>query len=143
MRRKIFHWITFLSLVFLSSACEPFSSPLSPPAADLPPVQTSVNTPDHPESTQAPFQGPLSVILLQPGDNALVPASPVRITGEAEPGTVISFNDVPVIVDTSRKFVVDIPLEPGINTIEIVASDDQGNQDFKFLTLTLEQTTTP
>jgi hypothetical protein len=87
--------------------------------------------------TQHPpiFKGPLSVIITQPSDNEMIRISPVEITGQADPGTVVTINDTILLVDGSQKFHTKLDLEPGINVIEITASDPNDHQDFSYLTL--------
>lgn len=136
-------WILLLLLPILLTACEPFFSPSNSPSQagqdqTFAPAEPGAPDPQAQPPAQSFFQGPLSVILTRPEDNAVVTASPVLIEGEADPGTVISLNDALVVVDSSRKFSLLFPLQPGINAIEIVASDAEDQQDFRFFTLTLE-----
>lgn len=149
MRSNITFWSGILIAVLLCSACGPLFSQSGiqsnankhpSPVIHLP---TSTSDPGGPGSTRSYFQGPLSVIITKPSDNDVVSTSPVRIEGEANPGTVISLNDALVAVDASHKFSVQIPLQSGLNTIEIVASDEQGNQEYGFLTLSLEENEIP
>ncbi|MBE0696271.1 MAG: hypothetical protein IH586_05050 [Anaerolineaceae bacterium] len=147
MRSNFTFWTGILIAVLFCSACVPLTSqsdipstkePQNPPVLILP-----TTTPNEPFPTKSFFQGPLSVIITEPNDNDVVTTSPIIIEGEANPGTVISFNDSLVVVDSSHKFAVQISLQSGFNTIEIVASDEEGNQDYRFLTLSLEESEIP
>jgi hypothetical protein len=146
--RSITIWIGIFIAVLFCSSCEPLNFPFGKrtsanqqPSLILPNPKAITN-PGGPVSTRSFFQGPLSVVITKPDDNAVLSTSPVMIEGEANPGTVISLNDALVIVDASHKFNVPIPLQNGLNTIEIVASDEQGNQEYGFLTLSLEESET-
>ncbi len=114
-----------------------------PPPAPAPVVAPQVNTqPILLTPAAAPtltsFSGPLSVIIHRPQEYETLNASPVEISGEADPGTVITLNAEVVLVDDSRSFAVQLPLENGTNLIEITASDLQGNQDFSYLSVFYE-----
>jgi hypothetical protein len=52
----------------------------------------------------------------------------ITLVGQAAPGTIITFNDEIVIVDSSGEFNVIVPLIEGPNAIEIVASDPEGHE---------------
>jgi hypothetical protein len=147
MRGFFSFWVVPLLMILICSACEPaISPPSSPPALNPKPTFAlpSVDTPNptQPDAAGPFFHGPLSVIITDPDDNAVLTTSPVFIHGEADPGTVISLNDVLILVDAQRKFSCQVELQPGINTIEIVASDEQANEEFRFITLNLEEVET-
>lgn len=99
------------------------------PAAPLPLEETP---------SGSPFQGPLSVIIQYPPDNSTVQTDRVELTGEADPGTVISIDDEIVVVGQDRKFSVPLALEEGPNVFEITASDPDGNQATVYLTVTYD-----
>lgn len=84
------------------------------------------------------FLGPLSVILTNPLDNSTVNDSVVKISGQADSGTTISINDEVILVDDRRLFSIPVTLEPGMNLIEITASDANNNQGFSYLTVFYE-----
>ena len=135
--------VIFLLALLLLCACTPGgavvdSSPTAPPAPSPIPTNTVLVQTPQPAATAEVFQGPLSVVILSPLDSALVQISPVEIKGEAEPGTVISIDDTTILVDKNRTFLVQLPLQPGTNLIEIIASDPEGKQVFAYLTLVYE-----
>lgn len=68
----------------------------------------------------------------------MVNAPQVEITGQAAPGTVITFDDEIVIVDQSGQFAVTVPLDEGPNAIQMVASDAEGNETTFELTVTYD-----
>lgn len=156
MKRGAVMIVICLSLAVLLSACAavpgrlPFVEPLpptsTPPATAVPVAPTApvagaadsspaVPT-DYPvEATEIAFEGPLSVVLYYPGDELVLPASSVEIAGRANPGTVISFNDRVVVPGDDGMFSLQYRLDDGLNVIEITASDRQGNQDTRYLSL--------
>ncbi len=71
--------------------------------------------------------GPLTVQLFSEADVA-VDAPKYLVSGRAPAGTVLSINDEIILVDPSQAFAVWVPLEEGPNLIEIVASDDAGDE---------------
>ena len=77
--------------------------------------------------------------ILSPAAEAVVNVPEVEVVGEAKPETVITLNDEIVVVDASGTFSVTLPLEEGLNVIEVVASDPQGHET----TLELEVTYDP
>lgn len=137
--------VKFLMALLLLCACAPTpvrvpvdSKTARAPIETLAPTYTKTIPTATRDAAVEVFQGPLSVIIKSPADNAVVQVSPVEINGEANPETVISINDVVILVDEKRTFQALIPLQPGENLIEITASDVEGKQDFAYLTLLYE-----
>jgi hypothetical protein len=89
-------------------------------------------------SSSAPIDGPLSVVIESPSDDITVNQSPLEISGQADPGTVISINDEIILVQEDRRFSVQIALVEGINLVEIIASDLDENQEAFYLTVDFE-----
>lgn len=87
---------------------------------------------------QAVFKGPLSVTITSLVDNSVVHSTPIDVLGQADPGTVISINDAIATAGKDRKFSLQVPLDAGLNVLEVTASDLQGNQDTVYLTVTNE-----
>ena len=102
-----------------------------PTATALPPATVAADDP----AEGQPLRGPLSVVINSPLDNAELTDPAVTLSGEADPETVISFNDQIVVTGSDRKFSVPLTLEAGPNVIEITASDAAGNQGTVFMTL--------
>ena len=65
--------------------------------------------------------------LTSPEDEATVDESFLTVIGETTPDAVVSINGRSVEVDADGGFSADIDLVEGINFIEIVASDFDGN----------------
>lgn len=137
----IFLLLPFILLTACAQADENSSavatSAVSPTLVNSTTTPTSTISVD-PEDDGAVFYGPLSVVITQPVDNSTVHQSPLVISGKADPGTVISLNDEVVLVDDSGVFTSQISLAPGINMIEITASDFQNHQDYSYMTVFLE-----
>lgn len=131
-----------LITLIMFSACTPAGQPNGRLAAQpgLPatePTRTPIILPS-PTVERLKFQGPLSVILFDLTDNAVVTTSPVPLTGEADPGTVITINDVVILVDDDRSFSANLVLEPGDNVVEITASDLKDQQGFSYINIIYE-----
>lgn len=101
-----------------------------PPAPTLPP------TPANPGMVLT--SGPLTVRIEAPQDGATLKTSPVEVKGKAPAGTVISIEDLILVVKSDNIFLTTIKLEPGPNLIEFMASDPKGNQVFTTLTVYFE-----
>jgi hypothetical protein len=102
---------------------KPSSTPL--PAQTLPPAGDG-------------FDGPLSVVIFFPADEAVVFTNLLQVSGEADPGTVLEINDFVVVVGADRHFMVEVPLEEGMNIIELTASDDNESEESGYLVVTYE-----
>jgi len=76
--------------------------------------------------------------ILSPLDEAVVDTLEVDVTGSAPAGSVISVNDEILIVGADLQFKTTVPLEEGPNLIEIIASDENGNELSVMLTVTYE-----
>jgi len=58
------------------------------------------------------------------------------VVGITKPGALVEVNGSPTVADGAGRFVKVIPLKPGTNIIEIIASDGKGNQLRKFRQVT-------
>lgn len=61
----------------------------------------------------------------------------VEVRGRTSPGAVVSVNDEIVNADAQGIFTLTVPLEEGLNILEVVASDDAGNEAKVSLTVAL------
>ncbi len=68
----------------------------------------------------------------------MVDSSDLEIRGSASTRTVITINDDILYVESGEKFSDNVELNEGANIIEIVASDDIGNEVQLFLTVYFE-----
>jgi|SRR6266487_4326324 len=141
-----------LALILLLGACTPtptpvpiLPSPISniPVAASATPVlQNSVPTVSvRPSETPIPSDqsaGTLQLQILSPQDEAVVNTPQVDVIGSAPVGAVVTVNDEILIVGADGRFQTTLSLEEGPNLIEIVASDENGNERSLMLTITYE-----
>ncbi len=63
-----------------------------------------------------------------PADASVVNTNPVTVTGQSIPGAIVSINGDLADIDAKGNFNLIIQLDEGPNILEIVASDDNGNQ---------------
>jgi hypothetical protein len=62
----------------------------------------------------------------------------VDVTGSAPAGAVVSVNDDILLVGDNQQFKTTVSLDEGPNLIEIIASDDKGNETSLILTVIYE-----
>ena len=99
------------------------------------PVTPTVPAPGKPTSpavaatpTRASTAPSLILKVLEPADESVVIKSPVLVRGQTAAGAVVSVNAVLADVDAAGAFSALITLEEGASLIEVVASDDAGNE---------------
>jgi Glucodextranase, domain B len=141
--------------LFLITACSPTPTvvPLSAPASTNSPVpgmvasQVALPTAVIPtvmlQPTAAAASAPatsesLWLQVLSPLDNAVVNSPQVDVTGSAPAGTVISVNDEILIAGADQQFMTTVTLDEGPNLIEVIASDENGNETSVLVTVTYE-----
>ena len=136
------------ALVLILAACSPTPTVI-PSVATLPPGSpTAVPTIPQPEeilptneipqtATSEP-SGALWLQVLSPQDETVVDVPQVDVLGTAPIGAVVSIDDEVLVVGDDGQFKATIPLEEGPNLIEVVASNDQGDETSLLLTVTYE-----
>ena len=97
------------------------------PTALIPPTQASTSQ-----------TSGLWLQISAPLDEAVVNTPQVDVTGSAPAGAVISVNEQILLVGPDQQFRTSVSLEEGLNLIEIVASDENGNEMSTLLTVTYE-----
>lgn len=136
-------------VLVLLAACSPTPTvaPITnPTSAENLIVNTSTAVPQNviptaivqPIETGVPETPGLWLQILAPLDEAVVNTSQVDVIGSAPAGAVISVDDQILIVGVDQQFSVTVTLEEGSNLIEIVASDETGNETSALLTVTYE-----
>lgn len=131
-------------MLILLTACGPTPTAVATvPVSNVPIPTPQVETPTAPilptePGLPATETSGLWLNLLSPLDEALVDAPQVDVTGSAPAGTVISVNDLILIVGIDGQFTATVPLEEGLNLIEVVASNEKGNELSALLTVTYE-----
>jgi hypothetical protein len=101
-------------------------------------VPQDVNSTPVASPTAITAEAGLWLQILSPSDEAVVDAPQVDVSGSAPAGTVISINDDILIVGADLQFKSTVSLEEGPNLIEIIASDENGNETSALLTVTYE-----
>ncbi len=71
----------------------------------------------------------------EPQDEITVNTSTVQVDGVTTADATVSVNGSLVDVGADGKFSTTVPLEQGPNSIEVVASDSQGNENSQVLTV--------
>jgi len=100
------------------------------PTTDIQPTPTLITAPEP--------SGTLWLQVLSPQDEAVVNTPQVDVIGSAPAGAVISVNDEILIVGDDGQFKTTVSLDEGPNLIEIIASDDNGNETSFILTIIYE-----
>jgi len=82
---------------------------------------------------------PLTLEITEPEDESVVHVSEIVVSGITRSDAVVSINDAVVEVDEDGKFSATVTLEVGPNSIEVIASDYEGNEESQVLTLIYQQ----
>lgn len=77
----------------------------------------------------------LTLQVTEPQNESVVHASEIVVSGTTRSDAVVSINDAVVEVDEEGKFSATVTLEEGPNSIEVIASDYEGNETSQVLTL--------
>lgn len=87
------------------------------------------------KTAQSFSSGTLTLVLISPQDNSEVSVPQVELLGSISENAVLSINDQIYLLDAGN-FSQQIPLEAGANVLQIVVSDDAGNEIDLVLTVT-------
>ena len=79
----------------------------------------------------------ISLTVSEPQDNTVTDVATVEVKGQTNAGAVVSVNEVVTTADANGSFEATVGLDEGPNTIEIVASDEAGNEASATLIVTL------
>ncbi len=101
-----------------------------PPTIIIPKTPPTLAIPNTPTPT-ANFTVTLDSLL----DGQTVNASPLLVTGVTVSNAVVSVNDLVGLTDAQGRFAFALPLDPGPNVIEVVASKPDGQQAFTIITV--------
>jgi len=139
------------TLILLLTACSPTptvvpsapttnsNSPIPIPATSSPQeVIPTMDIPPTPTVVSANTSGTLWLQVRSPQDEAVINTPQVDVIGSAPAGAVVSVNDEILLIDDDQQFESTISLDEGPNLIEIIASDDNGNEISLLLTITYE-----
>ena len=99
-------------------------------ATTVPPTATATSLP-----TATTTPEPLFLVVTEPQADSVVNSSPISVAGSTTPDAVVSINGEAVEVDIDGAFSAQVILEEGPNSIEVVASNLQGEQGNVILAL--------
>ena len=71
----------------------------------------------------------------EPTDESIINTDKVEVIGITTPGAVVSINGELAEVDGEGNFTIMVVLEEGPNTIEVIASDLEGNEESHILVI--------
>lgn len=80
----------------------------------------------------------LWVKIISPEDGAVVDDPEIAITGEAAPGTVLTINDNILYIENDEEYTVRVMLLQGANLIEIIGSNQAGDEVTLYMTVYYE-----
>jgi hypothetical protein len=92
------------------------------------PPASSPTLAGNPDMSATIIQQGITLIITQPLDGASINGDSVTVTGQTVPGATVAVNDQTGLADIKGDFSVRISLEDGLNPIDIVAVDGNGNQ---------------
>jgi len=72
-------------------------------------------------------QGNLLLKVIQPADASTINTDTVTVKGQTVPGATVCVNDETDVADANGNFSITVTLESGLNAIDIIAFDDNGN----------------
>jgi hypothetical protein len=101
-----------------------------PPTIIVPEIPPTLALPNTPTPTAA-----FTITLEAPHDGETTNASPLLVSGVTIPNAVVSVNDTVGLSAADGRFALTVPLEPGPNVLEIIASKPNGEQAFLILTV--------
>jgi len=105
----------------------PTSSPAQPQATVAAEGTATKPSPDR-TPVATPTAVPLFLSVSTPQDETITTTQQITVTGKTSPGAVVSVNGRVVAVSPGGDFSMVLVLEEGPNTIEVIASDQDGNE---------------
>jgi hypothetical protein len=148
---KIMPVVIILGLVFLLiTGCSEKASLILP----LPTPSSSENSPSNPQNVPGSvqpqtgsiqndsisnsednsnksldfIQSGIKLNITQPLDGSTINGDAVNVTGQTVTGAIVTVNDQSGIADPNGNFNIQLNLESGLNPIDVVATDNNGNQ---------------
>lgn len=121
-----------------TSDAPPVNQQNQDPNLPPPPTDDAGSVPGVTPPTAGKKTGTGTLEILSPLDGATVNTAQIEVRGVAAPGAVVTVNDEILIADADGRFSVIIPLETGLNLIEVIASDALDNEAVIELTVIYE-----
>jgi hypothetical protein len=116
-----------LNFVFLDSPPGGKTGAASSTAAATPTLSSAETRMGEPRLV-ATFPSGAQVFLYSPQDDEVLTTDSVDVTGKAPPETVVTLNDEIAVAGSDGMFYARVPLEEGLNEVQCVASDLEGNE---------------
>jgi len=91
-------------------------------------VLLMVNAMPTTSTTLGASQGTLPLTVTSPIDSATLSTSTVTVQGRTTPGATVTVNGNSDVADANGNFSIDVSLDNGPNAIDVIATDDSGNQ---------------
>jgi hypothetical protein len=88
----------------------------------MPTTSTATST------TLGASQGTLPLTVTSPIDSATLSTNTVTVQGQTTPGATVTVNGNSDVADANGNFSIDVSLDNGPNAIDVIATDDSGNQ---------------
>ena len=85
------------------------------------------------------FAGAPTLNLFSPETNIVVTTDQIEISGQTDPNATLSINNQEISVDENGRFQTKITLQPGLNTITVIATNKFGRQSEIVRNLRLEK----
>ncbi|KKU90891.1 MAG: putative transcription regulation protein [Microgenomates group bacterium GW2011_GWA1_48_10] len=85
------------------------------------------------------YAGAPALVVNSPENNRVVNEEQIKVNGKTDPDAKLTINNQPVAVSPSGEFSVDVPLQSGLNTLTIVASNKFNRQSAKTINIRLEK----
>lgn len=81
---------------------------------------------------------PIALQVLLPEEGSQTTIEQCQVIGTTSPGAVVTVNNEILIAGSDGSFQTTITLQPGVNLIEVVASNASGNEAFAHVTVTYQ-----
>ena len=118
----------------------PAPTPTARPVPTLTPGPTSTPLPTPtPTPTPSPPENPEPQFILEvraPRDGSTVRTDAVVVHGVTIPEVMVDIQGIPASVGPDGRFQAEVALSPGINTIQVIATDSTGYQEMRELSVT-------
>ena len=108
---------------FFRGECKPADAATQAPSAAAPAASTVE---------------PTMLQVLLPQDGSIVDLPEIQVIGTTSSSAIVSVNDQILIANTDGTFQTTVELEPGVNLIEVVASNAAGSEAYVDVTVTYE-----
>ena len=89
------------------------------------------------------MQSSLPLTIMSPTDASDVNGSSVTVSGQTAPGATVNVGDLVTTADSSGNFSLDVNLNDGPNALNVIATNDSGNQAEVNLIVNSMPSTTP